>query len=91
MVLDEPTSAFDPNNERLVTDALEELKDRRTIVLVTHRLSSVMRCDQIYVLDQGRMVEHGTYEQLLSRDGIFAAMARYRRRGGEIGLLASAA
>jgi ABC-type multidrug transport system fused ATPase/permease subunit len=75
IVLDEPTSALDPLNEQLVTEMLERLKGRRTVLLVTHRLSSVVHCDQIFVLHQGRIVEQGTHEELLMAEGHYAAMA----------------
>ena len=76
IVLDEPTSALDPHHEHLVTQALRSLKDKRTVILVSHRLSSVSDADQIFVLDRGRVAEHGTHDQLLARRGIYYGMAR---------------
>jgi ABC-type multidrug transport system fused ATPase/permease subunit len=74
VVLDEPTSALDPHHEQVVIDALRSLKRTRTIVLVSHRLSSVVDCDQIFVMDRGRVVEHGTHAELLGVRGLYHAM-----------------
>jgi ATP-binding cassette subfamily B protein len=74
IVLDEPTSALDPLHERLVTDALGNLKGKRTIILVSHRLSTVRGCDQIFVMERGRVAESGTHEQLIALGGIYAMM-----------------
>jgi subfamily B ATP-binding cassette protein MsbA len=76
MVFDEPTSALDPQNEALVTETLRGLKRQRTIILVSHRLSTVMDCDQIFVMDEGRIVERGTHAELLAAHGLYAEMAR---------------
>src|SRR5829696_7276715 len=76
LILDEPTSALDPEHERRLVETLEALKGRRTIVLVTHRLESVRGCHQIYVMAAGTIIEHGTHQQLLARDGQYARMAR---------------
>jgi subfamily B ATP-binding cassette protein MsbA len=76
VVLDEPTSALDPQNEHLVTQTLRSLKGQRTVILVSHRLSSVVDCDQIFVLDRGRVAEQGTHAGLLARRGIYYGMAR---------------
>jgi ATP-binding cassette subfamily B protein len=75
VVLDEPTSALDPLHERRVTEALDSLKGKRTIILVSHRLSTVINCDQIFVMDNGRIVEAGTHKQLLLGNGLYARMA----------------
>jgi ABC-type multidrug transport system fused ATPase/permease subunit len=80
VVLDEPTSALDPHHEQVVTDALRALKGSRTIVIVSHRLSTVVACDQIFVMDQGRVVEHGTHAQLVARRGLYYEMARHQLR-----------
>jgi ATP-binding cassette, subfamily B, bacterial len=76
LILDEPTSALDPEHERRLVETLQGLRGERTIVLVTHRLESVLRCDQIYVMAAGTIIEHGTHEQLLARDGTYACMFR---------------
>jgi ATP-binding cassette, subfamily B, bacterial len=75
IVLDEPTSALDPLHERLVTEALDSIKGQRTIILVSHRLSTVINADQIFVMNGGRVVESGTHKQLLVLGGLYARMA----------------
>jgi ABC-type multidrug transport system fused ATPase/permease subunit len=76
IVLDEPTSALDPLHEQLITQTLAELKGRRTVILVSHRLSTVSACDQIFVMEAGAIVERGTHEQLLLRRQIYYRMAQ---------------
>ena len=80
MVFDEPTSALDPHHEAMITQTLRSLKRQRTIILVSHRLSTVIDCDQIFVMDEGRIAEHGTHTELLARRGLYAAMAREQLR-----------
>lgn len=75
LVLDEATSSLDTQTERLVQEALERLSEGRTTIAIAHRLSTVRDADQIVVLDRGRVVEIGTYDELLSREGRFAALA----------------
>ncbi len=76
LVLDEPTSALDPENERLLVETLHRLKRRRTILLVTHRLRSVIDCDRIFVMESGRIVERGGHQELLRRQGVYARLWR---------------
>jgi ATP-binding cassette, subfamily B, bacterial len=78
MILDEPTSALDPNNERQITRTLNSLKGSRTIILVSHRLSTVVECDQIFVMSDGRVVERGTHAELLAVRGAYYEMARHQ-------------
>jgi ATP-binding cassette subfamily B protein len=75
LVLDEATSALDNQTERAVQEALSRLVEGRTTIAIAHRLSTVRDADQIIVLDQGRIVERGTYDELLRRGGKFAALA----------------
>jgi ABC-type multidrug transport system fused ATPase/permease subunit len=82
VVLDEPTSALDPRHEMIVTRALRTLKGRRTVVIVSHRLGVVADCDQIFVMDGGRIVEQGTHHELLARRGHYHAMACQQSLGG---------
>jgi subfamily B ATP-binding cassette protein MsbA len=80
MVFDEPTSALDPHHEAMITRTLRDLKRQRTILLVSHRLSTVIDCDQIFVMDEGRIAERGTHTELLAKRGLYAAMAREQLR-----------
>jgi ATP-binding cassette, subfamily B, bacterial len=74
LILDEPTSALDPHHEQLLVETLKALKGGRTIVLVTHRLESVAACDQVFMIDAGRIIERGTHHQLLGLNGHYARM-----------------
>ena len=82
LVLDEPTSALDAHNEQMITETLRGLKGQRTVVIVSHRLSTVTDCDCIYVMDAGRVVEQGTHEQLLDRRGVYYRLARHQMKLG---------
>jgi ATP-binding cassette, subfamily B, bacterial len=76
LILDEPTSALDPQHERHLVEMLHKLRGLRTIVLVTHRLESVVDCDRIFVMEAGTIVEQGTHAQLLARGGRYARLWR---------------
>ena len=80
LILDEATSSLDNITEHGVMKAIRALSGRKTIVIVAHRLSTVQDCDQIVVIDKGRVREHGTYNDLMARDGALAALDRVARR-----------
>uniref|UniRef100_A0A803N6W6 Uncharacterized protein n=1 Tax=Chenopodium quinoa TaxID=63459 RepID=A0A803N6W6_CHEQI len=76
LLLDEATSALDSESEHVVQKALEEIMSERTTIVVAHRLSTIRDVDQIIVLKNGSVVELGTHEQLISKGGEYAALAR---------------
>jgi ATP-binding cassette subfamily B protein len=77
LILDEGTSALDNISERSVQRAIEAARADRTVILVAHRLSTLRDADRIVVFDEGRIVETGTYGELLRADGVFAELARH--------------
>ena len=74
LLLDEATSALDNESERDVQKALHEVAKKMTIVIIAHRLSTVRQANKIYVLDKGRLMESGTYDDLMEHDGLFAKL-----------------
>jgi ATP-binding cassette subfamily C protein len=75
LVLDEATSQLDPENERVVLSAIDSLRGQVTVLLITHRLSAARGADAVHVLDAGRLVESGTWEELAAGSGRFRQMA----------------
>lgn len=74
LIFDEATSALDNESERLVQQAIENLRKNRTSIIIAHRLSTIEQADRIFVIDGGKLVEEGTHQTLLSQDGIYASM-----------------
>jgi ATP-binding cassette subfamily B protein len=81
LLLDEATSALDAESETLVQTALEELMRHRTTLVIAHRLATVLSCDRILVMDQGKIVEQGTHAELVAANGLYARLARLQFEG----------
>ena len=84
LILDEATSALDTVSERYVQSALQPLMRDRTTMVIAHRLSTILSADVIYVVDRGRIVEHGPHEELLTKSGLYANLYREQFGGGRI-------
>ena len=74
LILDEATSSLDTKSERLIRESIEPLMESRTCIIIAHRLSTVIDADQIIVLKGGQIVESGSHEQLLNRDGEYKVL-----------------
>jgi ATP-binding cassette subfamily B protein len=81
LLLDEATSSLDSESETLVQNALQHLMAQRTTIVIAHRLATILSCDRILVLDQGRVVEVGSHENLLARGGLYARLAKLQFQG----------
>jgi ATP-binding cassette subfamily B protein len=84
LILDEATSALDTVSERYVQAALQPLMRDRTTMVIAHRLSTIIAADVIYVVDRGRIVEHGPHDELLAQGGLYAILYREQYGGGRI-------
>ncbi|CAM4041332.1 ABC transporter ATP-binding protein [Vreelandella rituensis] len=85
LVLDEATSALDSEVEAAIQEQLDTLMEGKTVIAIAHRLSTIAMLDRLVVVDEGRIVETGTHQQLLARDGIYAALW-WRQSGGFLGV-----
>jgi ABC-type multidrug transport system fused ATPase/permease subunit len=86
VILDEATSSLDSESEQLVEAALTELLHHRTTIIIAHRLSTVRRADRVIVMDQGRIVEQGSHDALLSLGGLYFSL--YNRQFADASLSA---
>jgi len=80
IIMDEPTSALDPEHEARIVDTLKRIKGQRTIILVSHRLSTVSDCDRIFVMEAGKIIEAGTHDELISLRGAYFRMAKHQMK-----------
>ena len=74
IILDEPTAALDPRAEHDLYTRIRTLYEGRTVLLISHRYNTVRDADHIYVLDHGRIIEHGTHDQLMNAAGVYAEL-----------------
>jgi ATP-binding cassette subfamily B protein len=81
LLLDEATSSLDAESETLIAAALAQLMQERTTIVIAHRLATVLSCDRILVLDQGRIVEEGTHQTLAAAGGLYARLAKLQFQG----------
>ena len=84
LVLDDPLSAVDAKTEAAILDAIDRQAAERTVILITHRVAAASRCDDIVVLDDGKMIEHGTHEELLANGKLYAAFAKEQSAKSEL-------
>ena len=80
LILDEATSALDTESERVVQEALNRLMVGRTSIIIAHRLSTIKNADRILVLDKGKLVEDGTHEELMNKNGLYAHLYQIQYR-----------
>ena len=83
LILDEPSAGLDAASEKLVFDALANLMEGKTSIVIAHRLATVRRADVIFVIDEGQVVEQGTHEELLDNGGLYAKLYDLQFRGEE--------
>jgi subfamily B ATP-binding cassette protein MsbA len=91
LLLDEPSASLDPESEELIFEGLSALLEGRTSITIAHRLATIRRADGVFVLSNGAIVETGTHDELLARNGLYARFHRIQFRPGDASLVRSAA
>ncbi|QKI88633.1 lipid A export permease/ATP-binding protein MsbA [Thiomicrorhabdus xiamenensis] len=74
LIMDEATSALDNQSEKMIQQAMEELRQNRTVIIIAHRLSTIENADQIVVLEHGKLIECGSHQQLLTENGLYSSL-----------------
>lgn len=82
LLLDEPTASLDADNEAMVQRALDEISKKRTVIMIAHRLKTVRGAQQILVLENGRITQAGTHDQLAEADGLYARLWGLQSQAG---------
>ena len=80
IILDEATANVDPESEKELTEAIENLTREKTIIMIAHRLKTVQNADQIVVIDKGRIVQKGKHDSLMKEDGIYKKFITGRKQ-----------
>ena len=80
IILDEATANVDPENEKELMEAITELTQEKTVIMIAHRLKTVRRTDQILVVDKGQIVQRGTHDELMGQDGIYRRFISGRKQ-----------
>jgi len=83
LILDEPSAGLDAESEKLVFDAIENLMEGKTSIVIAHRLATVIRADAIFVIDDGKVIDQGTHKELLARGGLYSRLYELQFRGEE--------
>jgi ATP-binding cassette subfamily C protein CydCD len=76
LILDEPTSSLDPETESLLEESTKKLMQGKTVITIAHRLNTIFQADQIIVLDEGKIIEQGTHNELINKNGLYAKMVK---------------
>ncbi|MBL8090847.1 MAG: thiol reductant ABC exporter subunit CydD [Anaerolineales bacterium] len=76
LILDEPTSSLDPETESLLEESTKKLMQDKTVITIAHRLNTIFKADQIIVLDEGKIIEQGTHNELINKNGLYAKMVK---------------
>ena len=80
IILDEATASIDPENEHLIQSAISELTRGRTIITIAHRLATIRNADQILVVEEGRIAEKGTHDELIRENGLYRRFTEIREK-----------
>ena len=84
MILDEATANLDEESERLIQQSIDSLAENRTLLIIAHRLSTIEQADNILIIDQGKLVESGSHQTLLDKQGIYNSMIETLVKNEEI-------